>query len=397
LTDRAIAERAGEQGEWIRAVKRRNFIKAGLGGAAALAATRKSQSAPSLPSARGIIVIGVEGGDLTVPYLDDYLNTGVTVWQYSGNTIDFDRFDKIQNFVDANAPKITLAKSYKDIVAAKQAGMVALVVGAQDLYPLEPEWQADRDPPPNNWAVDPPMTQLSNYYDRGLRIANLSYNLSSFFGGGCLDPTTPLSRAGQFIVGQMQELGILVDCSHSSEQTSLDVVRMATRPVVCSHSNPVGIDDNPRNISDELIEGIAKTGGLIGLNATNAFLLWRRADAPKADTGPFPPLASISQYVDAIDYVARLVGTDHIGIGPDWTIGNPPSPETLPLPSKSFLFPPEMAYYEPAGIDYVENFNQVSDLPVLVAELKRHGYSPVDRAKILGGNWMRVFRQAWNS
>jgi membrane dipeptidase len=56
-----------------------------------------------------------------------------------------------------------------------------------------------------------------------------------------------------------------------------------------------------------------------------------------------------------------------------------------------------MIYYEPTGIQYVENFNQVSDLPVLVAELRRRGYSSVDRAKILGGNWMRVFGQAWNS
>ena len=382
------------------AMKRRNFIEAGIGGVAALAVAQgvsPAQSAPSVPSARGITVIGVDGADLTVTYLDDYLNIGATVWQYSGNTIDFDRFDKIQSLWMPTHRRSRLAKTYNDIIAAKQAGMVALVVGVQDLYPLEPEWQADRNPPPNNWDVNPPITQLSNYYDRGLRIANLAYNLSSFFGGGCLDPTTPLSRAGRFIVGQMQEMGILVDCSHSSEQTSLDIVRMATRPVVCSHSNPVGIDDNPRNISDALIEGIAKTGGLIGVKPVNAFLLWSRADAPKADTGPFPPLASISQYVDAIDYIKRLVGIDYIGIGPDLTIGNPPNPEIPPDPSKSFQFPPEMAYYEPAGIDYVENFNQVSDLPVLIAELKRHGYSPVDRAKILGGNWMRVFRQAWNS
>jgi membrane dipeptidase len=324
------------------AMKRRNFIEGGIGGMAALAIAQRgtrAQSAPAyLPSARGITVIGVDGADLTVPYLDDYLGIGATVWQYSGNTIDFDRFDRIQSFVNANASKITLAKSYNDIVAAKRAGMVALVVGVQDLYPLEPEWQAGRDPAPNNWEVNPPVTQLSNYYDRGLRMANLAYNLSNFFGGGDLDPTTPLSRAGRYIVGQMQEMGILVDCSHSSEQTSLDIVRMATRPVVCSHSNPAGIDDNPRNISDELIKGIAKAGGLIGVSPVNAFLLWSRADAPKADIGPFPPLASISQYVDAMEYVKRLVGIDHIGIGSDFTIGNPPNPDIPPfLPNHSSI------------------------------------------------------------
>jgi membrane dipeptidase len=383
------------------AMQRRNFIEAGIGGVAALSVAQgvsRAQSAPAyLPSAMGIAVVGVDGADLTVPYLNDYLSTGATVWQYSGNTIDFGRFDKIQGFVDGNSSKVTLAKSYSDILAAKQAGKVAIVVGVQDLWPLEPPWHADSDYPPNDWVANPPITHLSNYYDRGLRIANLSYNLSSFFGGGCLDPTTPLSRAGRYIVGQMQEMGILVDCSHSSEQTSLDIISMATRPVICSHSNPVAIVDNPRNVSDRVIEGIAKTGGLIGVTPVNAFLLWSREDAPHADTGPFPPLASISQYVDVMDYIRRLVGIDYIGIGSDFTIGNPPDPEPTPIPSQSFTYPPEMTYYQPKGLQYVENFSQVTDLPVLRTELMRHGYSATDIAKVLGGNWMRVFGQAWNS
>jgi membrane dipeptidase len=339
----------------------------------------------------------VDGCDLKVPYLDDYLSAGATVWQYSGNTIDFLRFDKIQSFVDANSSNIILAKSISDILAAKQAGKVALVVGVQDCYPLVPEWQADRPNPPNDWSVYPPKTQLSRYYDRGLRIANLCYQFANFFGGGSLDPTTPLSKGGRYIVSQMQEMGILVDCSHSSEQTSLDIVSSATRPVVASHSNPAALDDNPRNISDRLIEGIAKTGGLIGVNATNCFIVWSRADAPYADAGPFPPLASISQYVDLIDYLRRLVGIDYIGIGPDWTIGNPPDPQAVPLPSKSFEWPGEFTYYQPEGLQCVKDFEKVSDLPVLRAELLRRGYSSEDAAKILGGNWMRVFAQAWNS
>jgi membrane dipeptidase len=195
----------------------------------------------------------------------------------------------------------------------------------------------------------------------------------------------------------MQDIGILVDCSHSGEQTSLDVIKMATRPVVCSHSNPAALDDNPRNVSDRLIEGIAKTGGLIGVNATNCFLVWSRADARHADTGPFPALASISRYVDMIDYIVGLVGVDYVGIGPDWTIGNPPDHTPPPDPRKSFYFGPEFQYNQPDGIQYVSDFNTVSDLPVLAAELGRHGYSATDIAKIMGGNWMRVFRQAWNS
>ena len=119
-------------------------------------------------------------------------------------------------------------------------------------------------------------------------MGNLSYQLSNSFGGGLLDPTTPLSIAGEYIVDQMQEIGILVDCSHSSEQTSLDIIRMANRPVVCSHSNAVALDDNIRNISDRVIKGIADTGGLIGVNPVNAYLNWSPRTPPMRIPGPFP-------------------------------------------------------------------------------------------------------------
>jgi len=351
------------------------------------------------------IVIGVDGSSFSDPYggayLDEYLSSGANVWQYSDNIIDFDNFQTIQDFVDSESSKITLAKSYNDILAAKRAGKVAMVVGIQECTQLEPEWfgNPNHDPAgnPNNWSPNPPTTQLSAYYDKGLRIANLAYNLSNFFGGGCLDPTTPLSRAGRFIVGQMQEIGILVDCSHSSEQTTLDIIKRAKRPVVCSHSNPDAIDDNPRNISDRVIKGIADTGGLIGANALSCFLTWSRKDGAnidRADNGPFPPPASLSKYVDVIDYIRHLVGIDYIGIGSDFTVGDA---QITPPPSQSFLYPPEMTYNQPKGLDYVKNFGRVGDLPNLRAELVRRGYSSVDIAKILGGNWMRVFREAWNS
>jgi microsomal dipeptidase-like Zn-dependent dipeptidase len=167
------------------AMNPQNSIEAGIGGRAAVSVAEgvsRAQGSPAnLPSAEGIIVVGVDGCDLKVPYLDEYLSAGATVWQYSGNTMTFDRFAEIDSFVAANSSKVILAKSYNDILAAKQAGKVAIVAGAQDLYPLAPEWQADRSNPPNDWSVYPPKTQLSAYYDRGLRIANLCYQFSNFF------------------------------------------------------------------------------------------------------------------------------------------------------------------------------------------------------------------------
>jgi hypothetical protein len=164
---------------------RRNFIEAGIGGAGALSVAQGVSRAQSPDANPGIIVVGVEGADLTVHYLDDYLSVGTTVWQYSQNTVDFDRFDSIDSFVNANSSKVTLAKSHPDILAAKQAGKVAIVVGVQDMWPLEWAWRwtwpADKGR--NDYVQSTPVTDLSGYHDKGLRIGNLSYQLSTSFGG----------------------------------------------------------------------------------------------------------------------------------------------------------------------------------------------------------------------
>ena len=80
-----------------------------------------------------------------------------------------------------------------------------------------------------------------------------------------LDPKAPLTTQGRYLIGTMQDMGILVDCcGHTSEQTALDIIAMARRPVVITHGNILGLNDNPRNSSDRVIEGVAKTGGLMG-------------------------------------------------------------------------------------------------------------------------------------
>ena len=233
------------------AMTRRDFLEAGLGGAAITMAQRASHAQTSAiaggTAAQGhdttadlrTVVIGVDGSALTGDYVDEYLSSGATVWQYSDNIIDFDDFQTLQTFVDSQSSKIILATSYNDILAAKQAGKVAMVVGIQECLQFEPEWFANPtkhpvDPPnPNDWRLKnpptDPKTQLSNYYDKGLRIANLAYNLPNFFGGGCLDARTPLSSVGEFLVNQMQEMGILVDCSHSSGSVSILSISQPSR------------------------------------------------------------------------------------------------------------------------------------------------------------------------
>ena len=146
----------------------------------------------------------------------------------------FHRFDEIDSFVDANSSKVTLAKSYNDILAAKQAGKVAMVIGVQDLWPLELAVEHTDSDSTILLTIGMPTRRRRTFpgITKGGSGSPISLiNLSSFFGGGCLDPTTPLSRAGRYIVGQMQEIGILVDCTPFGR---------TDQPRYFQHGNPAG-------------------------------------------------------------------------------------------------------------------------------------------------------------
>ncbi len=268
--------------------------------------------------------------------VDKYLVAHADVWHYLPNR---PAFSQILEFLDSD-PRIALAKSTKDILANKQAGKISMVIGWQDSFALEEENG-------NEWRFSrPPQTKLREYYELGLRTANLTYQLSNQFGGGMLDPEARLTTQGKYIVGKMQDLGILVDvCGHNGEQTNLDIIAMARRPVAITHGCCKALNDNPRNSSDRVIEAMAKTGGLMAVAALDAFLTWGAKDAPRVDSGPFPPRANVARYVDEFDHLKQLVGIDHIGFGTDFT-----SDIEAADPSKIFELPPEMMYNESPSI-----------------------------------------------
>jgi membrane dipeptidase len=376
-------------------MQRRNFLTAGVAGMA-LSLTRgparaqvepradvKGADAKDTDADLSVVVIGTDGSDLLDDVVDKYLAAHADVWHFMPNLA---KFSQVLEFIDKNR-KIVLAKTCGDILAAKRAGKVAMVVGWQDSAGLT-------DGNGNDWrSSNPPKTKLREYYELGLRTANLTYQLSNQFGGGMLDPTVPLTVEGRLIVAQMQKLGIVVDVSgHTGVQTALDVIAMAERPVVITHGNVQALNDNPRCSPDAVIEGVARTGGLMGVAALSEFMTWGRKDAAKAETGPFPAKASLSRYVDEFDYLKKLVGVDHIALGTDFVTPGSGGGD----PAQDFEYPPEMMS-KADEIEFVDGFGSVSGLKNLSAEMQRRGYTAEEIAKILGGNWMRVFREAWNS
>jgi membrane dipeptidase len=124
----------------------------------------------------------------------------------------------------------------------------------------------------------------------------------------------------------------------------------------------------------------------MGVAALDAFLTWSSKDAPRVDTGPFPPRANAARYVDEFDYLKRLVGIDYIGFGTDFT-----SEREAADPSNLFEMHPEMMYKQSPSIKYVEGFESVSDIGNVRAEMQRRGYTDEEIAKVFGATGCASF------
>jgi membrane dipeptidase len=336
-----------------------------------------------------LLVDGSENSLLTDNLLDELRAVGVTCCTYnplSRDTEGLGLASKMLSFLDQRGDKAFLARTVSDIREAKRLGKIAFIVGWQSSDAIAGD--AGYFGP---WETNPTHTFLRAYYELGLRICAICYNLANRFGGGNLDPTVPLTRAGHLLVEEIHRLRILLDIGgHTGEQTSLDAIAMAPGvPVICTHTNVAAITDNPRNVSDRVIDAIASTGGVIGVSAVSDFNARSRRDAAI----PTTPQSKLEVMLDHCDYIRKRVGIDHVGLGPDFTQGE----ESFSIdPSKSQLFPPEMASRQ-GPIMYVKGFENISQLPNLIAAVSRRGWPEADIRKLLGENWLRVYKQAWGS
>ncbi|HKX56110.1 MAG TPA: membrane dipeptidase, partial [Xanthomonadales bacterium] len=253
-----------------------------------------------------LVVDGLDGAALTEKYLQMLQAGGVNCWHQSVG--GFSSFANLLTFLDQHSQAIVQAGTVREIRQAHEQGRIAHVAGWQSALSLISDANGDA-----------PLGNLRAYKALGLRIASIAYNNSNVFGGGCLDPDVPLTRRGYEYVEEIHKQRLLLDvCGHTNERTSLDAIQASKGvPIICSHTNLRALKDNPRNISNRLIEEIAKTGGVVGLTSFSDFHTRSRADADV----PHSPQASLDLHLDQYDYLKQLVGVDHIGMGPDFMTG----------------------------------------------------------------------------
>jgi membrane dipeptidase len=250
--------------------------------------------------------------------------------------------------------------------------------------------------------IEDNIANLDNLYARGVRYMTLTWNNSTSWASSAADeelkrdslPHKGLTDLGKQIVQRMNDLGMMIDISHNGEQTFWDVIKYTRKPVIASHSSVWAICHHRRNLKDDQIKAIAENGGVIHLNFYAGFLdstyerkalaftaqhksevdsLIRKGTQPnyaemivmekyKDEVSSFRP--PLSLLIDHIDYIVKLVGVDHVGLGSDFD-GIEAAPEEL---------------------------NGVQDFPLITKALVERGYNKKDIRKILGGNFLRVFR-----
>jgi membrane dipeptidase len=274
--------------------------------------------------------------------------------------------------IDDNQEHLFLARSVADIRRAKRESKLAVVFNFQNGQPIESS-----------------LTKLLLFRELGVRNIQITYNERNFIGDGCTEPSNAgLSTFGREVVKAMNRWGMCIDLSHVGERTSLEAIDVSEHPCVFTHNNPRARADNLRNATDEQIKRCAEKGGVIGVCGWGP-MVWTGGDAAP----------SVDDLVGHIQYIADLVGVDHVGIGTDsqsttdltYIRGHAERVNgTSPLTTSAFLakFGNGLEFRYPAAIDH---------LPEVTDKLLARGWSRTDIEKVMGENLLRVWEQVWGS
>jgi membrane dipeptidase len=312
-------------------------------------------------------------------FCDDHYGKG-SAFAYANRELD-----SLYAIAARNPKSMQIVYSYKELISAVRDKKLACLSGVEGGHMIEDN-----------------INYLDSFYKRGVRYMTLSWNNSTSWSTSAMDETqhtfmvTPygLNAFGKQVVKRMNELGMMVDVSHIGEKTFWDVISTSTKPVFASHSSVYVLCPVFRNLKDDQIRAIAKNGGVIQVNFYSGFLdstfLKKVESFIKVHKAEHDSLAALKKpeymihdyfakkykkefeimrpplsfLLDHIDYIVKMVGIDYVGLGSDFD-GIDSSPKDL---------------------------DGVEDYPKITEGLLKRGYSEKDIKKILGENFLRVFK-----
>lgn len=295
--------------------------------------------------------------------------------------------DSLESITARNTDRMVLAKTYREVKKGLRQKKLVAVIGVEGGHMIEDD-----------------IKKLEALHQRGMRYLTLTWNNSTSWASSAMDETggsstilqhKGLNEFGRQVVKRLNELGVIVDLSHTGEQTFYDALAVSTKPVLLSHSSVWNICPVFRNVKDEQLKALAKNGGVICINFSSGFVSnqfhqrseWLNGPGKKPIQDSLFNITkdssemrkkwreyfrselkevrpTIEDLVDHIDYVVKLIGDDYVGIGADYD-----GVSSLPI-----------------------GMEDVSTYPKITEELLKRGYSKRSIQKILGGNVLRVMK-----
>lgn len=298
-----------------------------------------------------------------------------------------EKFDAIHRLTKEMAPdRIELALTAADVRRIAAAGKKVALIGIENAYPLGTD-----------------LSRVKEFYDRGGRYMSLAHNGHSQFADSNTGERdgqylhNGLSEQGRQVVTELNRWGIMVDVSHPSKDANLQAIKLSKAPVIASHSSARAVADHSRNLDDEQLMAIKENGGVVQTVAFDGYVKIKPPDSPertdaiaklRADLGmqggpgglteaardefrrrmaeidkefPPAPMATVSEFVDHVDYLVKTIGIDHVGISSDFDGGG--------------------------GVD---GWNGAEETFNVTLELVRRGYTEEQIGKIWSGNLLRV-------
>ena len=266
--------------------------------------------------------------------------------------------------------RLILVERADQFFEAKAQGKMGLVLHFQNTLPF------GRD-----------LSLVRVFYKLGVRVVQLTYNSRNFVGDGCEEKADAgLSAFGVKLIEEFNKEGVVVDLSHTGYKTTMEAMEVSQQPVVFSHSNARAVLNSARNISDEQIKALARSGGVIGVNGTPYFV------SEKAKP-------TMQDLMNHIRHIADLVGMDHVGLGLDYYEGmaGVASDEQAQKLYADFVSSGTWnpCTYAPPPWYFPDAIRKPSDLPNLTVALSKEGFQEDEIKNILGLNFLRVFKEVW--
>ena len=269
---------------------------------------------------------------------------------------------------------LQLATSVAEVEDARLHGRIASLLGMEGGH-----------------SIVSSLGALRSFYQLGVRYMTLTHFHSNDWADSATGDVLHegLTEFGREVVREMNRLGMIVDLSHVSEDTMNDALDVTEAPVIFSHSSARGLTNHARNVPDSVLKRLAENGGVVMVTFIPAFVdeerrkwedgmipllkdvktdaEWEQVGRQYREEHGAPPLATLADVADHVEYVAEVAGIDHVGIGSD--------------------------FYGAEGDDLIEGLEDVSGFPNLVAELLRRGWSDEDVEKLARGNLLRAFAE----